>query len=130
MNGFIYVFQVSKMVNFTVSYIRRSSISEPYFSTSCILFSRGKKSWQRAGQCQEEVLEKDSLAYRFFKKWDKKHLMRLDINEEKELARDMSKLCMAYNWISELNNDCVSWWREVELSKLPLKKSDGVIANF
>ena len=130
MNGFIYVFQVSKMVNFTVSYVSRSVPSEPYFSTSCLLFSRNKKSWRRSGQCQEEVLEKDSLAYRFFKKWDKKHLMRLDINEEKELARDMSKLCMMYNWISELNNDYVSWGREVELSKLPLKKSDVFTSNF
>lgn len=129
MNGFVYVFQISKIVTFEVSYCSFEN-DRPYFSTSCIEFVKNKKSFNICGQGLEELLEKDSIAYHFYNKWNKKHLGYLTIDEEKELMHDMKILIDAYNWISSVEVDDIPWDDIVALSELPLKKSNVFTSNF
>lgn len=53
---FQYLFQVSKLVIFKVSYNTVGNNSNPYFATSASVWLRNKQDIARGGQCQEEVL--------------------------------------------------------------------------
>lgn len=85
-------------------------------------FCRNKKGINRAGQCQADVLKDFPVAYDFWKKWDNKHLHRLDYETYEELLDDIEVLKDEYNWDFTNKGDGFHWSREVELSKQKPKR--------
>lgn len=125
---FVATFQVTRMVLFTVDYYTLGTNQAPYFSTSAIKFVRNKKSYSSAGQCQERVLPKGSVAYRFFKKWDKHHLRQLTNEQLDELYADLEELKKIYNYLvkekdtfQNNNDNYFSFSEDKDLSMMPLK---------
>lgn len=116
-----YIFQLSRMVMFNVSYRRLMGNKQPYFATSAQVFCKNKKDIARGGQCQSDVLKDFPLAYEFWKKWDGEHLHRLNIAKYEELLRDIEELKEEYNW-DYTKSDSFPWYREVELSKQKPKR--------
>ena len=116
-----YIFQLSRMVMFNVSYRRLAGNKQPYFATSAQVFCRNKRDITRGGQCQADVLKVFPAAYEFWKKWDKKHLHRLDYKTYQELLDDIKFLKEEYNW-DYINSDSFPFSREVELSKQKPKR--------
>lgn len=97
MKEFISAFQITKMVIFEVSYYTCGSNKKPYFTTSANMFIRSKRDYNSCGQCQDSVLPKGSLARRFYKKWDNKHLNTLTEQEYQKMMADLEKLKEVYN---------------------------------
>lgn len=116
-----YIFQLSRMVMFNVSYRRLAGNKQPYFATSAQVFCRNKRDITRGGQCQADVLKDFPAAYEFWKKWDKKHLHRLDYKTYQELLDDIKFLKEEYNW-DYINSDSFPFSRKVELSKQKPKR--------
>lgn len=81
-----------------------------------------------AGQCQNRILQKGSVARRFFRKWDKHHLRQLTDEQLDELYSDLEELKNTYNYIIKekdtfRNENCsFSFDRCKELSMMELKK--------
>lgn len=128
---FQYLFQISKLVIFSVSYYTLGDNGSPYFSTSVSVWCRNKKDISRGGQCQEEVLSEFNgyrrRAYDFYKKWDHLHLHVLKDEEYDEMIKDINKLKEAYNYAysgPDKNGFVrdISIHEEVALSKLEVKK--------
>lgn len=125
-----YIFQLSRMVMFEVDYYRLGGNKQPHFGTSAQVFCRNKRDITRGGQCQADVLKDFPAAYEFWKKWDKKHLHRLDYKTYQELLDDIEFLKEEYNWDYTKSGNGFPFWREVELSKqkpkkrFPLKRVD------
>lgn len=119
---FHYVFQINKMVVFNVNYYLLGSNRTPHFATSAVLFIRSKRGFAEGGQCQESVLPKDSLAYQFYTKWDICHLQDLTDEQYNDLCADIELLKEQYNYVYSAY-DNINFEREVELSKMPLKKT-------
>ena len=116
-----YIFQLSRMVMFNVSYTRLMGNKQPHFATSAQVFCKNKKGITRGGQCQSDVLKDFPLAYEFWQKWDNKHLHRLDVEKYEELLSDIEELKEEYNW-DYTKSDSFPWYREVELSKQKPKR--------
>lgn len=121
-NNIHYIFQLSKMVMFEVDYYRLGGNKMPHFATSAQVFCRNKKGINRAGQCQADVLKDFPVAYDFWKKWDNKHLHRLDYETYEELLDDIEVLKDEYNWDFTNKGNGFHWSREVELSKQKPKR--------
>lgn len=97
-------FRIEKKKFFEVSFGDVDSRNQaPYFSTSAGELNYIRSDWKQCGQSQESVLPKDSLAYKFYKKWDKKHLCILKIEELEELENDLQKLKEKYPYIKNQN---------------------------
>lgn len=124
---FQYTFQITNFINFNVDFYTLSSNSHPDFSTSADLFYKNKTDYERCGQCQDEVLPKNSLAMEFYQKFDKYHLTNLTTEQYNEIVKEIEKLKERYNFICKkesempLNNFHFKFEDAVELSKLPLK---------
>jgi len=124
---FKYVFQITKMITFEVSYYTLGNNSSPYFSTSANEFIRSKRDYNRCGQAQNDLLTKGE-AKQFFKKWDELHLKDLTENQYDELLDDIEILKDKYNYIEKIKDtfenvyDNFSFYQIVELSKQELKK--------
>ena len=129
MNEFMYVFQINKMTVFEVNYYTLSSNKSPHFATSAAQFIRSKRDYSTCGQCQKRVLPKNSAAYRFFEKWDNKHLKNLTDDEWKEITSDVEKLKERYNYIEKVRDTFkgtstrIPYYDIVELSKMSVKKA-------
>ncbi len=122
---FLIAFQLSKLVIFEVNYYTLGSNSTPHFTTSSAEFCRSKKDFSRCGQSQESLLPKLGLAYRFYKKWDNKHLNDLTLEEYQEMTKDLEELKARYNFIEKeptRNNTNISFYDLVEFSKQEPKK--------
>ena len=89
---FAIMFKVAPNTSFEVQYYRCSTNEEPFFVTSASVFTRNNVGFITGGQCQERALTGNVLFYRFFKKWEPKHLHRLTKSELMELAGDVNKL--------------------------------------
>lgn len=111
---FIYTFQLSKLVIFTVKYNTVGSNATPYFATSSARFIKSKRDFERCGQCQNDVLSGSALE--FYKKYDNLHLKDLTLSEYNKIIIDIEILKNKYNYI---NSD--SFYNQVELSKMNLK---------
>lgn len=81
-----------------------------YFSTRAKVWNNHRTDISRGGQCQEDVIPKESLAYEFYKKWDKFHLHELNEEQTKELQFDLNVLKDFYPYI-----DSTSSWEQVNL---------------
>ena len=124
---FQYIFQITKFINFNVDFYTLSSNSNPDFSTSANLFYKNKSDYEICGQCQDEVLPKNSLAMDFYQKFNKYHLTNLTTEQYNEIVKEIEKLKERYNFICKkesempLNNFYFKFRDAVELSNLPLK---------
>lgn len=127
------VFAISRMVIFEVNYYTLGDNKKPYFTTSAHEFNQPKTDWRSGGQGQERLLPKISNAYRFYKKWDSKHLHDLSDNEFLEMFSDMNELCTTYNFLyMDDTNPKWKWYKDngfafsqtKALSMIPFKKMD------
>lgn len=89
-------FQITRKIMLFVDYNVREDNTR-YFATSAAVFNQPKTNYNRCGQCQESVLPHNSLAYRFFKEWDKHHLSDLTETQYNILLMDISVLQTKYN---------------------------------
>lgn len=121
---FSIVFQITKTIMFEVSYHKVGSNTNPYFSTSAMVFNRPKTDYKLCGQCQASVLPTASVAKMFYKKWDKHHCKDImDGETYKELLSDLDELKEKYNYVERFDNVDVTFYQCKELSMSPLKKT-------
>ena len=126
---FQFAFQINKTTVFEVEYCRCVTNQEPYFATAAETFSKGPKTdYNCCGQCQNDVLPKNSAAMKFFEKWDSEHLKDLSQGKYDELITDLETLKEKYNFID--NEDGIrreiyhhAFSNIVALSKLEPKKA-------
>ena len=127
-----WAFQISKTIIFEVEYIQLRGNNAPDFSTQANKFNRPKTDWERCGQAQKDLLPKSSNAYKFWEKWDKKHLQDLTDKEYNDLLKDIEFLKECYNFIEQeqdesLNKEFLTFDELRELSmKKPKIKTQGV----
>lgn len=129
---FHYVFQITKLIMFEVDYYTVGSNSQPYFGTSANQFYKNKSGYTQGGQAQEDLLPHASAAYKFYKKWDSKHLCALTPEEMDNLEKDLKILKNTYNYLewrmtdenknSAIRSNGFSFYSTVEFSKQKLKK--------
>jgi hypothetical protein len=121
--SFHYVFQISKTINFNVSYYRLGSNQNKYFTTSADEFNRPKTDFIRCGQAQKDLLVSSPLAMSFYNRYDELHLKDLSEIDYNSILIDIEKLKNAFNYIEKIGIDSsFGFSSEKELSKLPLKK--------
>ncbi len=116
-----WAFQISKKIIFEVKYYQLSGNEKPYFSTSANKFNQPKTDWKRCGQAQKALLPILSEAYKFWEKWDKKHLEDLTDEEYNDLLKDIELLKECYNFIEQeqdehLNTSYLPFYKLKELS--------------
>lgn len=93
-------FRIAKKKFFEVTYGDLDSRSQnPYFSTSAGILNYVRSDWNQCGQAQRDVLPKGSIAFKFFEKWDVKHLHVLTLEEYQELENDLEALKERYPYI-------------------------------
>ena len=98
---YFWSFQISKKIIFNVEYYILGDNKSPYFSTSADKFNQPKTDYEQGGQAQAELLPKLSTAMKFWRKWDKKHLNDLTLEEYRELLQDVEVLKNCYNYIEK-----------------------------
>ena len=122
---FSMVFQITKTIMFEVNYHKVGSNTNPYFSTSAMVFNRPKTDYKLCGQCQASVLPTASVAKMFYKKWDKHHCKDImDGETYKKLLCDLDGLKEKYNYIERFDNRRLTFYQLKKLSMLPLKKEN------
>ena len=105
-NGeFYYCFKITNEVVFQVKNYTIGSNKENYFATEAGLFNNNKTDYDMCGQCQERILPKDSLAYKFYKKWDYKQTLHLSDDELQNVKRDVEQLKKTYQYVESLSTD-------------------------
>ena len=120
---FSMVFQITKNIMFEVNYHKIGSNTDPYFSTSAMVFNRPKTDYKLCGQCQASVLPIASSARMFYKKWNKYHCNDImDSETYKELLSDLDELKEKYNYVERFDNIDITFNQCRALSMLPLKK--------
>lgn len=124
LKDFSMAFKITNFVLFEVRYNHVGDNEDADFATSAVKFTRNKKSYESAGQCQDDVLPKESKAYKFYQKWDTKHLNTLDAEEYSELLNDLETLKSNYEFIYKEGNRDFNWFDLLELSKIKTKKVD------
>lgn len=118
---FLIAFRISRMVIFEVNYYTSSDNSPPFFSTEEYKFNRPKTDWARSGQCQEALLT--GKAFRFWCKWDNKHLHDLTKEEYKEMISDLEDLKRTYLYEEKvLDESQTSNFQFYKLKELSMKK--------
>lgn len=134
------VFEITRKIVFEVSYFTLGNNENPYFTTQAAIFNQPKTIYKRSGQAQENVLPKDSLAYIFYKKWDKKHLLKLTNEEHLEMILDLMDLMLKYNslirtdtsknWTDNFRNSGYSFYQIKKLSMIELPKKNEMAHNY
>lgn len=113
---------------FEVRYFTLGNNENPYFVTVANKFFKNKRGYECGGQAQDELLPKNSIARRFWKKWDKEHLKDLSDDKYREIVKDIEGLKEKYNYIECIKDTFkgeykdFSFYEEVLLSKSDLKK--------
>lgn len=120
---FVYSFQITKNVIYTISYITLRGNRAPYFSTCAGKFNKPKTDWVQYGQAQGDLLPANSVARDFWKKWDVEHLHELSNAKHAELLADIEKLKEKYNYVS---SDSFSGQRKLSFQEIKgaTKKAD------
>ena len=106
---FLVAFRINRMVIFEVNYYTLSTNESAHFSTRANEFVRNKRDWACCGQAQEHILPKNSLAYKFYKKWDVCHIQDLTQEQYDEMVQDLENLKKEYKFI----------YRELDETKKP-----------
>lgn len=120
--SFKYVFQMTKLITFEVSYYRCGNNENKYFATSANKLIRSKRDYCECGQAQDSLLPNFNTAYKFYKKWDPLHLKDLTNEQYEELLIDIEKLKSRYNYIYNESDRYISFYDVVTLSKLTPKR--------
>lgn len=126
MKEFKACFQITKTIMFEVEYYKLGNNKNPYFSTSASVFTRNKRDFSQCGQCQNKVLPKGSVARSFFKKWNEKHLEKMNDSEFMEMLEELEMLKEEYNYIYRESKifgtvEDIQFYECKELSMLDLK---------
>ena len=127
MAEFMYVFQLSRMRVFFVSYRTLLGNSYPYFATHAATFNQPKTDYRECGQCQSRVL--DGYARAFYKKWHHMHLKELTDEQLAEMEHDIARLKKAYNFLERRRDTFkgTDWdFRFSDIKKLSMKKPKGL----
>lgn len=101
---FMYAFKINKMIIFEVEYGAIKENKNWHFSTSSAEFIRSKKDFARCGQCQNDLLKNNKIAFDFFSKWDNFHLSNLTTKQYKNLLKDIEILKNNYKYIFKDEN--------------------------
>lgn len=122
-----WAFQITRKIIFEIKYYKLGNNQTPHFSTSASEFNQPKTDWEQCGQAQETLLPKNSLAYKFYKKWDEKHLQDLTNEEYSQLIKDIKQLKNKYNYIEqEQDKECIKthipFYALKDLSMLKIKR--------
>jgi len=72
---------------------------QPYFATSGCVLNYIRSDYNRCGQCQHDILQKGSLFYKFFEKWDVLHTKSLTMEQFNELKQDIEELKEKYDYV-------------------------------
>ena len=79
------------------------------------------------GQAQKRLLPESSAAYKFYEKWDKKHLQVLTEDEIKECLSDIEKLKEQYDYVCIVDRDRnIGFQDEVNLQRKDVKMLEHV----
>lgn len=95
-------FQITRMNTFEINYKFVGNNEYPDFCTSAIIWARNKRGYKECGQCQEKATKRHTIAYNFYKKWDKWHLKGLTETQFNELLDDIKQLEQTYNSIIKI----------------------------
>ena len=118
---FIAAFRINKMIIFEVDFYTLSTNKSAHFSTSANQFIRSKRDWAQGGQAQESLLPKNSIAYKFYKKWDCLHLHDLTPEQYDEMVQDLEELKKEYKHIyKELDETKKPYSPRISFNKLKL----------
>lgn len=95
-----YSFRLRKKVYFMVEFGHLKDYERPpYFSTSGGVFNYIRSDWNRCGQCQDSVLQNNTVAKRFYDKWDKLHTKSLTMEEYHDLLNDLEEMKEQYPYV-------------------------------
>ena len=131
MKEFHYAFEITRKIIFNVSYYTLLTNRYPFFTTSVDKFNQPKTDYCEWGQVQEELLPEGSAAYKFYKKWDVKHLHNLTPDEYNDLCKDIERLKSKYNYVCKETdtfagtNSYIPFYKAKELSMLKIKQQAG-----
>jgi len=106
--SFFIAFQVSKKHIFTVDYYRLGNNSDKNFHTQAGLLNNVRTDYDTCGQAQEFVLNKNTAAYRFYKKWDALHCSVMTDNQYNEMIVDLEELKRKYDFLESERCICFS----------------------
>lgn len=107
-----------RKIQFEVSYFRLGGNEHPDFSTQASVMNQTRTDIKSGGQCQKRVLPQSSLVYKFYEKWDKKHLQALNEDEMKEVLSGIEELKNVYDYVSIIDGNCsITFGMEVELQR-------------
>lgn len=101
MKEFKYVFQIGRKISFEVRYSTVGSNKSPDFATSANELNRNNSDYERCGQAQDDLLPANSVAGKFYAKWDNCHLKKLQEEKIEELKADIEVLKQYYNYIEK-----------------------------
>lgn len=96
---FFIAFQVAKKHIFEVDYYRLRDNKDKNFHTSASLLNRIRTDFNQCGQAQESLLNKNTAAYRFYKKWDVLHCSVMNDKQYNEMLIDLDELKRKYDFI-------------------------------
>lgn len=125
--SFHITFQLGKKIIFSVRYYRCGNNNEKYFSTSAAHFNHTRADFDHCGQAQKELLIGFGTAMRFYKKWDNCHTDAMTESQYTEMVNDLLPLKERYNFLEKMGDWDISFYDEVELSRLPVKKMTAEI---
>lgn len=107
-----------RKIQFEVSYIRLGRNKTPDFATSAEKMNNCRTDINEGGQAQKRLLPESSAAYKFYEKWDKKHLHVLTEDEIKECLSDIEELKKQYDYVCIVDGNCeVTLGMEVGLQR-------------
>ena len=101
---FFIAFQVAKKHIFTVNYYRLGSNTNKNFHTQAGLLNHTRTDYSACGQAQESVLNKNTAAYRFYKKWDALHCSVMTSEQYGEMLIDLDELKRRYDFLESERN--------------------------
>lgn len=115
--SFNFAFVVKARVIFEVRYYRCGNNANKHFSTLCNLLDRTRTDYECGGQAQEDLLPKNTKAYKFYKKWDVLHTEDLTTEQYSELLVDIEVLKGMYPFISNETDNYISFDKIVRLDR-------------
>ena len=115
-----------RKIQFEVEYIQLGANQNPHFGTSACIMNHRRTDINEGGQAQESVLPKNSLAYKFYKKWEKKQWQMLTEEEMTEVLNDIEELKNKYDYVSMVGGKFgISFHSEVDLQRKNIRSLEG-----
>jgi len=115
--SFNIAFQVSKKHIFEINYYRLGNNINKNFHTSAGLLNHGRTDYNQCGQAQESVLNKNTAAYKFYKKWNYMHGNTMSFAQYDEMILDLEILKEKYYFIENSIDKYINFSDIVELDR-------------